>query len=138
MRVAETVLCNPGGSNRRPPHGGPLPRRILIVEDDPIIALDLVSIVSSAGMVVVGTAPTTSAAQQIVQNNAVDAAVLDVRLENEDTIAFAKELCNRKLPFLFQTGNPGLVADFSPPPIVLAKPFDPERLIAALRKLLSE
>ena len=129
-------MCN--SSNPRPPDGGPLPGRILIVEDDPIIALDLASIVSSAGMVVVGVVPTTLAAQQIVQRHPVDAAVLDVRLENEDTIAFAKELRVRKLPFLFQTGNPGLVADFSPPPIVLAKPFDPERLIAALRELLSE
>jgi DNA-binding response OmpR family regulator len=129
-------VCNP--SNPHPPRGSSLPRRILIVEDDPIIALDLASIVSSAGMVVVGTVPTTLAAQEIVERDVVDAAVLDVRLENEDTIEFAKELRVRNLPFLFQTANPGLVAEFSPPPIVLAKPFDPERLIAALRELLSE
>ena len=110
----------------------------MIVEDDPIIALDLSSIVTSAGMVVVGTVSTTLAAQKVIDDNVVDAVVLDIRLEHGNTIEFAKELHTRKVRFLFQTADPRLIAEFSPPPIVLAKPFSPERFITALRELLSE
>jgi|SRR5262245_25806645 len=112
-------------------------RRILIVEDDPIIALDLSQTLVSGGMIVVGIAATTQAAQTLAAENVIDAAVLDVRLELEDTLNFAKELQAKRIPYLFQTSDARLVNGFSPPPIVLAKPFAPERLIAALRKLLS-
>lgn len=111
--------------------------RILIVEDDPIIALDLSRIISSARMKVVGVAATTWAARRLVNDSATDAAVLDVRLEVGDTLDFARELRVRKIPFLFQTSDPRLVVGLSPPPIVLAKPFRPEKLIEALRELLS-
>lgn len=111
--------------------------RILIVEDDPIIALDLSRIISSARMKVVGVAATTWAARRLVNDSATDAAVLDVRLEVGDTLDFARELRVRKIPFLFQTSDPRLVVGLSPPPIVLAKPFLPEKLIEALRELLS-
>ncbi len=127
-----------GRYNAAPSEGGPQRWRILIVEDDPIIALDLSSIVTSAGMVVVGAVATTRAAQKVIEDHVVDAAVLDIRLENGDTIAFARELHTRSVPFLFQTADPRLLAGFSPAPIVLAKPFTPERLITALHELLSE
>ena len=52
----ETLVL--GQSNAAQPKGGSLRWRILIVEDDPLIALDLSSIVTSAGMVVVGAVPT--------------------------------------------------------------------------------
>jgi DNA-binding response OmpR family regulator len=113
-------------------------RRILIVEDDPIIALDLARTVRAAGMSVVGIAATTHAAQKLLHDNVIDAAVLDVRLETGDTLDFAKQLQAQNIPYLFQTSDPDLIAGyFSPPPIVLAKPFAPEKLIAALRDLLS-
>jgi DNA-binding response OmpR family regulator len=111
-------------------------RRILIVEDDPIIGLDLARTVLSAGMSVVGIAATTNVAQQLLHDNVIDAAVLDVRLEIGDTLDFAKQLQAQNIPYLFQTSDPDLVAGyFSPPPIVLAKPYPPEKLIAALREL---
>jgi DNA-binding response OmpR family regulator len=111
-------------------------KRVLIVEDDPIIALDLSRILTSAGVIVVGPATTVHVAEQLARDNAVDAAVLDVRLEVGDTIAFARDLRVRGIPFLFQTSDPRSLDGFKPKPVVLTKPFSPQRLIAAVRNLL--
>ena len=89
-----------------------------------LIALNLSRIVTSA----VGAVPATRAAEKVIEDNVVDAAVLGIRLENGDTIEFAKELHAAISRSCF-------IAGFSPPPIVLAKPYAPERLIAALREL---
>lgn len=53
-------------------------KRVLIVEDDPIIALDLSRILKSAGMIVVGPAITLRDAEQLARDNETDAAVLDI------------------------------------------------------------
>jgi DNA-binding response OmpR family regulator len=90
-------------------------KRVLIVEDDPIIALD---------------------AEKLARNNEPDAAVLDVRLEVGDTIAFARDLRAKGIPFLFQTSDPRSLDVFEPKPVVLAKPFSPDKLVAAVRNLL--
>ena len=111
-------------------------KRVLIVEDDPIIALDLSRILKSAGMIVVGPAITLRDAEQLARDNETDAAVLDVRLEVGDTIAFARDLRAKGIPFLFQTSDPRSLDGFEPKPVVLAKPFSPDKLVAAVRNLL--
>ena len=111
-------------------------KRVLVVEDDPIIALDLSRILKSAGMIVVGPAMTLRDAEQLARDNIADAAVLDVRLEVGDTLAFARDLRVKGIPFLFQTSDPRLLEGFEPKPVVLAKPFAPDKLVAALRNLL--
>jgi DNA-binding response OmpR family regulator len=111
-------------------------KRVLIVEDDPIIALDLSRILKSAGMIVVGPAMTVRDAEKLARDNETDAAVLDVRLESGDTIAFARDLRAKGIPFLFQTSDPRSLDGFEPKPLVLAKPFSPDKLVAAVRNLL--
>jgi DNA-binding response OmpR family regulator len=111
-------------------------KRVLIVEDDPIIALDLSRILKSAGMIVVGPAITLRDAEHLARDNETDAAVLDVRLEVGDTIAFAHDLRAKGIPFLFQTSDPRSLDGFEPKPVVLAKPFSPDKLVAAVRNLL--
>jgi DNA-binding response OmpR family regulator len=111
-------------------------RYILVVEDDPFIALDVQNVLQMAGATVVGPAHVLSEASRLVHTCAICAAVLDYRLQKGDTLALARELAERRIPFLFQTSDPTGVADKYPQAIILAKPFEPQQLIAALDTLL--
>lgn len=111
-------------------------RRILVVEDDPIIAMGLCSLLEDAGGAVVGPASTLEEAFRLVEKDNLSAAVLDVRLERGDTLPLANLLLTRRIPFVFQTSDPGLVAGLYPEVPVLRKPFKPEQLVASLVALL--
>lgn len=112
-------------------------RRILVVEDDPIIAIDLQQTLESAGAVVIGPASNLDAALRFLENSVFDAAVLDVRLEQGDTLPLATLLMRRRALFLFQTSDAGLVSGLYPGVPILRKPFRPEHLVASLEVLLA-
>ena len=113
-------------------------RRILVVEDDLTIALDLKTTLEGAGAVVIGPASSLDKALRLAQEGALDAAVLDVRLEHGDTRPLAVGLVGRRVPFLFQTSDPGVVAGLFPDVPILRKPFRPEHLVASLAELLAK
>ena len=126
----------PGTGNHvdllRPLHG----RLILVVEDDPLLALDLKATLEQAGVVVLGPAGRLNDAMLLAEKSLPVAAVLDVALEVGTSLPLAKWLTERDVPFLFQTSDPTLIdAAYSAAP-VLRKPFRPEQLIAALAALL--
>ncbi|HZP98203.1 MAG TPA: response regulator [Reyranella sp.] len=110
---------------------------ILIVEDDPLIALDLEQIVKGAGGRVVGPTGRVSKARELVARERPDAAVLDVRLASGDTLGLADELLRCGIPFLFQTSDRSAVNERHGGAVILAEPFRPEQLIDALIKLLA-
>ncbi|HUL04843.1 MAG TPA: response regulator [Candidatus Acidoferrum sp.] len=107
--------------------------RILVVEDEPIVALDLADFLASNGAVVLGPASSVAAARQIVAGSDIDCAVLDVNLGRESAAPLVRELSELKIPFVFMTGYDE--KDMSPlwrnhP--MLRKPMDPAELIDAL------
>jgi len=111
---------------------------ILVVEDDPLIALDLKATLEHAGVVVLGPAGRVRDAMLLAEKSLPVAAVLDVRLEVGTGLPLAQWLAERDIPFLFQTSDPTLIdAAYSAAP-VLRKPFRPEQLIAATAALLSQ
>jgi len=112
-------------------------RRILVVEDDPIIALDIQTILEAAGATVVGPAHEVSEAISLIEGSKVSAAVLDYRLQVGDTLALALMLRERRIPFLFATSGPEGVAGKHPGAIILAKPFRPDQLTSAVSALLA-
>ena len=116
----------------RPLHGA----HILVVEDDPIIAMNLSDILATAGALIIGPASNLDQAFQLAEKDSLSAAVLDVRLERGDTLPLANQLLTRRIPFLFQTSDPRLVAGLYPGVQVLHKPFQSEQLVAALVALL--
>ncbi len=85
--------------------------RILIAEDEYFIGTDLESALRAAGADVVGPVALAEEARSLVAGHAFHAAVLDIKLLDDDGYATADELARRGIPFVFATGYP---ADFIP------------------------
>jgi CheY-like chemotaxis protein len=79
-------------------------RRILIVEDEPMIAMTLEDMLRDLGCEVAGTAKQVAGALHLIEANTMDGAVLDVNLGAEKIDAVADELVRRGCPFIFTTG----------------------------------
>jgi DNA-binding response OmpR family regulator len=77
--------------------------RILLVEDDPLICLDLESSLTELGAAVAATS-NAAAALRIVTASALDFAVLDFELGSETSEPIAKAAQARQMPFLYLSG----------------------------------
>lgn len=113
-------------------------RRILIVEDEYLLANDLHDVIREAGAEVLGPVPSVAAALALIAAEAViDAAVLDVNLRGEMVFAVADALVARGVPFTFATGYDhwALPDRFADAPRV-EKPLKGRQIRAALEPLL--
>jgi CheY-like chemotaxis protein len=113
-----------------------MPDDVLIVEDDPIIALDFEDTLSGFGTRAVRTAGSVVSALQMIEQRAPDFALLDVSLGRETSLAVAERLDALKIPYVFVTGyasDVALLAAFADRPR-LPKPFSREALQAALQR----
>ena len=81
-----------------------LPDDVLIVEDDPIIALDFEDTILGFGVKTVRTAAIVARALEMIADRAPDFALLDVGLVREKSFAIAERLDALKIPFVFVTG----------------------------------
>ncbi len=80
-------------------------RRILVVEDEYLIALSLQDSLESAGSVVLGPAASVDKAIKTIESEPhIDAAVLDVNLGGAPSYPVADTLIARKIPFIFTSG----------------------------------
>ena len=80
-------------------------RRILVVEDEYLIAMSLQDALETAGSIVVGPAPSVDKALQTIDSEPhIDAAVLDVNLRGALAYPVADMLVARKIPFVFTSG----------------------------------
>jgi len=121
-----------------PEEQGPLRgMRILIVEDEILIALNLEDILCTAGAIVAGLCGSIPAATTVAEKDALSAAVLDVRLGRETTEHVAELLAGRGIPFLFYSGqhlSDHLRAKFPDAPFLI-KPVEPHTFVDAVAKL---
>jgi DNA-binding NtrC family response regulator len=85
----------------RHPLGG---KTVLIVEDDLLVGTDLRGFLQDAGAAVVGPIENIEQACAVARENALDGALLDVRLWNETAAPVAVELAKRDIPFIVITG----------------------------------
>ncbi len=115
-----------------PPDG--LPNDILIVEDDPIIALDFEDTILGFGVASVRTAANVAAALDMIAASAPDFALLDVDLIREQSFEIAEKLADLNIPFAFATGYGGdlVPAAFADRPR-LPKPCSSDALLAVLK-----
>jgi len=113
-----------------------MPNDVLIVEDDPIIALDFEDTVLGFGVKTVRTAANVAKALDMIADRPPDFALLDIGLVREKSFAIAERLDALKIPFVFVTGygaDARLPAAFVDKPR-LPKPYSTEALQAALRR----
>src|SRR5258708_3544708 len=92
------------------PDGPPndaLPNDVLIVEDDPIIALDFEDRILGFGVTTVRCAANVAHALKMIEEHAPDCALLDVGLARGKSFDVADRLMALKIPFAFVTGYGG-------------------------------
>ena len=112
-------------------------KSILIVEDEPLVALDLHATLSTVGASLISAA-TSGEAIKLIGYADVSAAIVDVQLGREDATQVCNVLEQRRIPFVFYTGRAAetvLLAAWSTIPI-LKKPAKPQVIISALEALL--
>lgn len=81
-------------------------KRVLVVEDEWLIALDHAGRLQAAGYEIVGPVPSVAKALDCLADQPIDAALLDIRLRGEDSFTIAHALDERSIPFAFATGLP--------------------------------
>ncbi len=80
-------------------------RQILIVEDEYLLADDLVETLTAAGADIIGPIPSLDGAMALLDETArIDAAVLDINLRGDKVFPLAAALEARDIPFVFSTG----------------------------------
>jgi PAS domain S-box-containing protein len=115
-------------------------KRILVVEDQHLIAEQVEEVLLGAGCNVVGPVPTITRASRLVVEEELDAAVLDINLNGEMIWPVAEALQSRGTPFLFLTGYAEAVELPAGLGKVLriGKPFEPEQLVCSLAAILEQ
>ncbi|HEX8365769.1 response regulator [Allosphingosinicella sp.] len=112
-------------------------RRILIVEDEPIVAIALQDMLEDLGYEVAGPAFRVAAALALAGEGGFDAAILDVNMGDGESYCVADRLKAAGIPYLFATGygREGLAAGHADA-VVLRKPYRETDVAAALQALL--
>ena len=134
----------PGTGSRAAEEGGPaVPgalagRRVLVVEDEALIAMNVQEMLDALGCVVVGAPTRVEEALAAVEDGGIDAVVLDVNLSGQPSFPVADALAARRVPFVFATGYGvhALREDLRDRP-VLPKPFVMGELERALAGALA-
>jgi len=76
-------------------------KHVLVVEDEFLIAESMCLDLENAGAVVVGPVPTVGRALSLLQSRQVDAALLDIKLNEETSISIVNDLSKRAIPYVF-------------------------------------
>jgi DNA-binding NtrC family response regulator len=113
--------------------------RVLVADDEILIALDVEATFTEAGAEVVPLCMTSSEALAGAASGNVSVAILDIRLGQETSEAVAALLAERGIPFIFYSGQP-LPDDMRerwPLSPLVVKPADPRQLVETVATLLS-
>lgn len=108
--------------------------RVLLVEDEMLVCMDIQDMLEEFGYRVVGPAAQVNQALELIEQEPIDLAVLDVNLGRETSYPIAERLSVRGIPFLFSTGYGEVDPAYRDRPRV-QKPFSKQQLFEALREL---
>lgn len=111
--------------------------RILVVEDEALVAMLIEEALHDVGAEVIGPAVTVAEAVQFIEmemgNGGISAAVLDLNLDGQSVLPVADMLAARGVPFIFETGycDDRMMGNHMTAPI-FHKPYDPGTLVEVL------
>jgi CheY-like chemotaxis protein len=112
-------------------------KRVLIVEDHHILAMDLAYELASEGANVIGPVATAAAALDVIGSTDLDGGILDIKLSDTSAFPVADALADRHIPFVFATGyNMGIPARHANVRR-LEKPVKPSFICRALEAAMS-
>lgn len=111
-------------------------KRILVIEDEFLVGLEIHSVLTEAGFGVVGPAATVPDALRHISQADFDAALVDANLGGYSVEGVTAALANRGTPFVLLTGysRRSLPPQLANAPLI-EKPFDPRTVIDSVRKL---
>jgi len=110
--------------------------RVLVVEDEPVVAMCLEDILEELGCVTVGPVGRLIEGLALAQREPLDAAILDINLDGERSNRIAEALRDRGVPFAFASGYGSAPEGFGAP--MIEKPYRTADIERALGALLGE
>lgn len=112
--------------------------RVLVVEDEFLIAITLCDMLEDVSAIPVGPSFTVKQALQALRDHRVEAAILDVNLSGECSDPIAADLNQRGIPFVFTTGYQGNERSLRFGARIVPKPYDGPELFEALALAMRE
>jgi DNA-binding response OmpR family regulator len=112
-------------------------KRLLVVEDECLVALTIADDLVELGYNVIGPAFTIAEARRLADAASIDGALIDVNLNGVRADEVVDILSRREIPFIFVTGYDCLPINFHANVDVLKKPFGRDELERAVQGLLA-
>jgi CheY-like chemotaxis protein len=110
-------------------------RWILIVEDEPLVALDILNSLTNAGASVLSAA-TLQEGLRLAEHPQLSAAILDLALGEHNSAPLCTRLMQRRIPFVIYTGYAEVPAACHGG-VIVSKPATPDTLLGALAQMLA-
>jgi len=108
-------------------------RRVLVVEDEIVLAIDYCQNLAAAGAEVVGPFNTVDAALKCVRRSRIDVAILDYALADETSDPLQCVLESRDIPYVVVTAYPRVLVRRYANQQILSKPVSPDELCSSVR-----
>lgn len=114
-------------------------RRILIVEDEPLVAIDIEDALRAAGAEVVGVGATVEKAMALADTPDLHGAIIDLRLHGRSVRDVVRRLSERHTPCVLYTGAEGAqTASHWPAAPIVVKPARMEHLLDVLSRVIDK
>jgi CheY-like chemotaxis protein len=103
--------------------------KVLVVEDEPLVAMALEDLLADSGCTVIGPASSLKQGMRLIEKEAVDGAVLDINLRGEFVFPLADALAAQSIPFVYVTGYGQLLRACNHGRPMLQKPYNNQQLL---------
>ena len=113
-------------------------KRVLVVEDEPVVAMCLEDILDTLGCITIGPASRLAEGLALARAGDLDAAILDINLGGERSDPIADALRMRAIPFTFASGYGACPEGYEECASLLEKPYRDAEVEAVLRIMLPE